>query len=502
MDELPIATGFYEDAVKPIAAQECINWLPQIPQTNGLSQAQLVQTPGLSLVSTVSNFAARGSIVMDSIAYTVNGNQLHRVNSDFTTADLGTISGSGAVSMATNGTQICIVVPGGTSYVYSVAGGLVTITDTDFTTTLGPSQRVVFIDGYFVHYNNASAASNQAVFFVSNLNDATAYDPLDFGTAEVDPDNITGLHVNRNQLYVGGFKTIEPFSNIGGAGFPFQRIPGAVIQKGIRAKFSSIDFDNSFIFVGGGKNERPAVWRLSGQGAQKISTSAIDNVLQQLTESELSEVFTTTYAENGAYVVYIHLNSRTFGYDAGTQLWHERKSKNASLQLVNWRVNSIIEVYGKILVTDNQSGRIGEMSKDIYEEYGESIQRIVATQPFANQGNDLSFSMMEVTCETGTAPPVQVGLSRYDVEGYQEAGFDEPPFLIATFPPRIQRQFSDDGGYTWSNATSRSLGRQGEYNIRQVWQREGNSKRFRVYRFIIDEPIKTSIIKLEADLAA
>lgn len=481
MAELPIATGFYVDATRPISSQECVNWLVQIPQTNGLSQAQLVMTPGVNLLATASNFGARGSIVMDSIAYTVNGNELHRLNSDLTVSDLGTISGSGRVSMATNGTQICILVPGGTAYVYSVSGGLVVISDTDFTTTLGPSQQVVYVDGFFVHYNNVSAASPQAVFFISNSNDATTYDALDFGTAEADPDNITGLHVNGNRLHVAGVKTIEPMANIGGSGFPFQRINGGLIQKGVRAKFSLKDFDNSFCFVGGGVNERPAVWRLAGQGAQKISTAAIDNILQDLTNTELGEVFATTYAENGAYIYYIHLNSRTFGYDASTQLWHERKSKNSDLQLINWRVNEIIEAYGKIIVTDNRSGRIGEMSKDIYTEYGESIQRVVSTQPFTNQGNDLSFSEMEITCETGTAGP--------------EA--DD-----TVFPPMVLRQFSDDGGMTWSNGTTRSLGRQGDYKIRQVWRREGNAKRMRVYRFIIDEPIKTSIIKLEADLAA
>lgn len=500
--ELPIATGFYEDAVKLISAQECINWLPQTPQTSALSQAQLVNTQGISLLSTVSNFAGRGAIVMDSLAYTVNGTQLHRVDDDGTVTNLGTISGSGRVSMATNGTQICIVVPGGTSYVYSVSGGLVTIVDSDFTTTLGPSQQVVFVDGYFVHYNNASAASNQAVFFVSNLNDATAYDPLDFGTAEADPDNITGLHVNANRLHVGGFKTIEPMSNIGGSGFPFQRINGGLIQKGVRAKFTLQDFDNSFCFVGGGKNEQPAVWRLSGQAAQKISTAAIDNILQDLTVLELSEVFSTTYAENGAYIYYIHLNNRTFGYDASTQLWHERKSKDASLQLVNWRVNEIIQVYGKVLVTDAQSGRIGILDKDIYTEYGESVQRIVTTQPFSNQGNDLSFSDMELTCLTGTAQGVQLGLTGYLPGDYISDDYFYEDYLDEQLPPTVQRQFSDDGGYTWSNITSRSLGRIGQREIRQIWRREGNSKRFRIYRFIIDEPVKTAIIKLEIELAA
>jgi len=477
MPELPIATGFYEDASKPIASQECTNLLPQVPQTNALSQAQLVQTPGINEFADTGNFAARGEHEMGSLAYSVNGNTLYRINSDGTDTSLGTITGSGKVSIADNGLQMCIVVPGSTAYIYSVAGGLVTITDTDFTTTLGPSQQVVYKDGFFTHFNNSSAASSQPIFFISNLNDGTAYDALDFGTAEVDPDAITALHVNRNQLYVGGRITIEPFQNIGGAGFPYQRIPGAVVQKGIRAKFTAKDFDNSYVFVGGGVNEKPAVWRFTGGGASKISTAAIDNILQGLNEGELAAIFSSVYSENGAFIYYLHLNDRTFGYDAGTQKWHERKSKNSFGQLVNWRVNGILEAYGKILVTDNQSGKIGEMDKDIYTEYGDSIQRIVSTTPFNSDGNHLGFPEMEITCESGTA----------NITG---AGSD----------PYISRSFSDDGGYTFGNTTKRSLGLQGEYNKRQIWRREGQASRFRIYRFVVDEPIKMSIIKLEGDI--
>lgn len=501
MPELPIATGFYEDASKPIAAQECTNWLPQIPQTNGYSQAQLIQTPGIDEFADTGNFAARGEHEMKSLAYAVNGNQLHRVDANGTTTALGAISGSGAVSIADNGLQMCIVVPGGDAYIYSVSGGLVVISDSDFTTTLGPSQQVVYKDGYFTHFNNASAASSQAIFFISNLNDGTNYDALDFGTAEVSPDAITAIHVNRNQLYVGGSETIEPFQNIGGVGFPYQRILGGVVQKGIRAKFSAKDFDNSFMFVGGGENELPAVWRLAGAGATKVSTAAIDNILQGLTESELNDVFATVYSENGSFVYYIHLNSRTFGYDAATQLWHERKSKDSFGRLVNWRVNGIMTAYGTTLVTDNQSGKIGRMKNTIYTEYGTSINRAVSTQPFSNQGETLSFSEMEVVCETGTAGPVVEGISRFDVEGFTEEGFDYEPFQIVTEPPKIQREFSDNGGYTFSNQTARSLGRQGDYKIRQVWKREGATNRERVYRFVIDEPIKTSIIKLQANIS-
>lgn len=480
--ELPIATGWYEDAVKPIAAQECTNWQPQVPQTNGYNQAQLVRTPGIESFATAGTKAARGEHEMAGIAYSVNGNNLYRVNSDGTTTELGAITGSGKVSIADNGVQMCIVVPGGNAYIYTVAGGLVQITNTNFTTTLGPSQQVIFKDSYFIHFNNNSAASTRPIFFKSAANDGTTYSATDFSDAETDPDEITGIHNNRNQLYIGGRQTIEPFQNIGGADFPYQRVSGGVIQKGVKAKFSIKDFDNSFVFVGAGENESVAVWRANGAGDPvRISTDAIDNVLKGYTDAEQSEIYATTYSENGEYFYTLHLPNRTFSYLAaasvyfGRNIWIERKSKDSNGLLTNWRVSGIVQTYGVTLVTDDQSGRIGKMSRSIFTEYGTSVNRAVTTQPLNSNEKPISFDDIELVCLTGSA-------------NSSGAGSD----------PYVTRTFSDDGGYTFSNGASRSLGKQGNRKIRQVWKREGQAPTNRIYRFVIDEPIDAAIIKLEA----
>lgn len=478
MPEFPIATGFYEDSVRPIASQQCINWVPQIPQTNAISQAQLKPTPGLVVFSMAGNKICRGQIVMNGIAYTVNGNTFYRINADKTTTSLGVIAGAGRVSMARSSNEICIVVPGAEAYIYSVSGGLVQITDSDFITTLGPSQQVVFKDGYFVHYNNAAPASNQPIFFVSNLNQGLVYDALGFGTAEVDPDKITGLHVNRNILYVGGTITLEPFQNVGGTGFPFLRIQGAVIQKGFGAQFSVVDFDNSFVFVGAGLNEQGAVWKFQGNSATKISTAAIDNIIQKMTDDELSQVFTNVSAEDGGYFAIFHFKDRTFGYDAaatalsGKPMWHERRSKDSNGIPINWRVNSIIDAYGTNIVGDNQGGTIGQLDRDIATEYDVSIRRVVATTPFSNDGNRIKVAEIELYCQSGAAPATGPGSDPY-----------------------ISRQFSDDGGYTFGNLISKSLGAQGDYKRRQIWRKQGQVLNTRVYRYIVDEPIQVAILK-------
>ena len=462
--DIPFVTGYYIDEVKEASAVECTNLVPELP---GTDKQKYRRTAGVSLFTTAGTKLSRGAWVMDDIAYEVAGSNLYRINSDGTNTDLGSITGSGRVSMADNGTQLCIVVPGDTGYIYTVSGGLVTISDTDY--TANPSYQVAFIDGYFVHVTPDK-------LFSSDLNDGTSYNALYFADAESKPDKITSVHVSRNQLYIGGVETTEPFSNVGGADFPFRRIPGAVMPIGVKAKFSLVEFARTFAFVGNGRDELPAVYLVTSATPQRISTNAIDAKIQELTDSEREDIFCTSYAEGGGFFLNVHLKNNTFTYDSSTGLWHERTSKDVNGLQTNWRVNNIMTAYGKTLVTDNQSGRVGEMSTDFYKEYDDSVKRVFSTIPFKSLDSRLSISYMQLYCKAGTG-------NSDDAE------------------PTVMREFSDDGGYTWSNQTSRSLGKEGERNKRQVWRREGQTKQHRVYKFTHDSPTDFAVMNLSAEFA-
>jgi hypothetical protein len=497
MVELPIATGFYEDANRPIASQECINFIPQMPQAAALSQAQLIGADGIASFAVAGSSSSRGVHTMAGIAYSVNGDRLYRINSDGTTTDLGAITGTGRVSMADNGLEICIVVPRVAGYIYSVASGLQIITDTNFTNTLGPSEQVVYKSGYFVHYNNVNNAESNPIVFHSNLRAGLVYNALDYGVPSIDPDLITGMHVNRNQLYIGGEVTFELFQDIGGAGFAFQTIPGAVMPIGVRAKFSLIDFSGGFVGVCGGENDQPAIWKFSGSSQQKISTAAIDNILQQSTDAEVENIYTTTYSAFGGFFVNFHFKNRCMTYDSATGLWHERKSKDLEGRPIAWRVNGIIDAYGVNLVTDSQDGRIGKLGRDVYEEYGIAVNRSVSTIPFQNQGERIRVSKIRLTCNSG------VGLeekkkSTFPLKFPYTFGDDD---LIPGVDPNVVMSFSDDGGYTFSNGISRELGKEGEYRRQQVWRKGGQIANVRVYRFSFGDPVKCVVSKLEAAFA-
>jgi len=345
---IPIDGGFYLSDSLPISAQECVNWYVNIPQTQGaLSTGTLFGGAGISQIQTTGNNAEqinRGMHVKAGLPYFLNGETLIRVDrtvdvdgvETFTNESLGTIPGSGRVSMADNGTQLMVLVPGGDGFIIDESSGtpFVTITDPSFTAN-GVPQIVVFIDSFFV------VSTDSKKFIRSDANDGTNWNALNVFSAESDPDDIVTLQVYKNRLFVGGGETIEEFQNNGGQ---FQRA-GFFIDKGVFAKFSTISTNNSFMWIGGGTNESPAIWTLSGNQAQKVSTTAIDAALQDFTKEEIDSAFAYSYAQNGAYFVGFSLPTRTFEFNTITNRWNERKSQiintKGLTEVIRWRVNSL-----------------------------------------------------------------------------------------------------------------------------------------------------------------
>jgi hypothetical protein len=84
------------------------------------------------------------------------------------------------------------------------------VTDTD----LGPVVDMLWIDGYTMTTDGTS-------IIVTELNDPTSVLPLKYGSAEEDPDMVTGLIKSRDEAYALGQYTIQVFQNVGGNGFPF-----------------------------------------------------------------------------------------------------------------------------------------------------------------------------------------------------------------------------------------------------------------------------------------
>lgn len=472
---LPITNGFYVSNSLPISAQECTNWYVVVESAPALAQETLRGTPGIEQVETSGTIlqANRGCHTMAGVPYFVNGTKLYQLDQTqvipteiYDLVELGTVAGTARCSMADNGTQLMVLVPGGNGYIYNhVTDTFSQITDVDFTANGNP-QFVVFVDGYFV------VTTDTKKFIVSALNDGLSWNALDFGTAESDPDVIVAPIVFKNQLFISGSQTFEAFQNIGGAEFPFQRT-GLFLEKGVFSPYSLVNTQDTFMWVGGGQNESPAIWAFAGNSTQKISTVAIDFILKSLTNDQLAAIYSWTYSQNGAYFVAFALPTSTLVYDHASKRWHERKSYIEGEQ-VGYRVSGITQAYNQIFCGDTIDGRIGKLNPDLFTEYSANIIRTVATQPFQANMVSISVPMLELTVESGVGN-------------------------AAVTDPVIAMDRSKDGK-TWSDQRLKPLGKQGEYDRRAIWYRNGRAGRFEVFRFTLSDAVKPVIIQLVGDL--
>lgn len=478
---LPFTNGFYKSGSWPLSKQECTNWFPVAPEQPALSDGALFGTPGLTerVAGLGLREVNRGSWVMNKIGYFVNGTKLYRLNhavagdsETFSVTDLGTIEGTGRVSMATNGTQLCILVPGGKGYIYTADPDTLTeITDGDFRAS-GDPQYVEYADGYFLFTLDTKK------WIVSELNDGLSYNALDFGSAEADPDDVVAPVVFNNQVFITGSISTEGFQNIGGTAFPFQRT-GLFIPKGVLAPFSLVKTGDSFMFIGGGKDEGPAVWAVQGNAPAKVSTDAIDTLLASYTAEELADSFAWYLKDENSSFVAFNLPTTTVLFDQKTGKWHERKSQvpndRGISETVRCRVNSLIVISQRIYVGDSQDGRIGEMKLDTFKEYGYPILRRFVTQPFQANMKSFSVASLELTVEAGV-------------------GNDDCP------DPRIGMQMSTDGGRTWSNMRYRRLGKRGQFKHRCIWRRINRVPTTTMFAFELSDPVKATALQLTVNI--
>ena len=497
---LAIAQGFYVSDSLPISAQRCVNFYPSVPQTSTTTDSNLFSVAGIeTLVSGSILDGCRGSHVLSDTPYFVIGNNLTRLNRSssggvdtFSLEIVGSIVGNKRVYMADNGTQLCIVaIPDsstvGKSYIFTESPDTLTeITSPNFD---GAASSVAYSDGYFVFHK-----SDGKKFFNSNLNDGLTYDALDFNVAEADPDQIRGIGVLNSQLYVFGSQTVQIFRNTGRVPAPFSPLVGATIDLGVFAPQSIVKFGGGLCFVGGGVNESPAVWLISGGQRQKLSTIAIENELSDLSDSALNDnVYSWVYSESGAYWMGVSTPKTCYVYDLTNQRWHERQSVDGSIQS-RYRASSIITAYGRVLVGDTQTGSVGALKEGVYTDFGVLVTRFVTSRPFDNTGSSVNVASIEAVVESG------VGLSNDITVNTGSTPSGDVISGTGGKDPQIVLSWSDDGGRSFDGFIPRSMGKIGEYRERPAWSRLGVFDRQRVLKFSVSSPNKSTIIKVEADI--
>lgn len=478
---IDIAGGFYASDSLPFSNQRCVNLYPHVPQGNAITQSALFNTEGLQMVARTGStkpHANRGSIEFQGKPYFVNGTRLYRLDRSvsvtgsvtYSSVNLGFVGGNGRVSMAENGTQILIINGEGLGFIYSPAAtpDLQEISDAGFTAN-GTPEKVVYVDRYFV----VSTSDKKAI--ISAVGDGTNWNSLDVITAEADPDDVVSPYIHKNQLYLLGTQTVEQYQNIGGAGVPFQRINGWIVGVGCTAPDSVVKMAESVYWVGKAVSEQSAIWMFSGGEPVKVSSIAIDNKLNNLTEAELQQTYAFAYGVAGNRFIHFTTPRNTFVYNEVTQRWHERESTieidETGQRVDPCRITSVVEAYNELFVGDTQDGRIGIVDEDSVTEYDSDLISYFTTQPLSNNSNAFSMPVIELNCETGVG-----------TETVRD--------------PKVRMEISRDG-VVFENPRVRELGNSGDRSIRPRWCKNGRVSRRMVLRFTISDAVRRRLYSID-----
>lgn len=450
--------------------QSCVNWFPEINHLGTEKErevAALVPTPGLTLLLTLPTAPVRGLYrASTGTLYAVGGEYLYSVSSSWVATQLGLLGTStGPVSMSDNGSDL-VLVDGTNGYKYNFSGTTYAqITDSGFL----PADQVTFLDGYFI----LNATGTQQFFF-SAVN-AVTFDPLDVESAEGSPDNLVGLIANSQNLFTFGSQSTEVFYDSGDALNPFARIQGAVINVGCSAPFSIARLLNDIYFIGGDDTGQGIVYRMTGYNPQRISTPAIEALIRDLDQTTLAEARGWVYQQGGhaIYCLNVPGSDKTQCYDASTGMWHEM-AFNGTWGYERHRGDCSAVAYTANVVGDYSTGAIYKLDPTVYTDNGTAILRERTVPHFSNGLRRQFHRSIQIDCEVG------VGL-----DGTAQ-GSD--PLLMLTY--------SDDGGHTFGNERTATLGKIGQTKARAIIRRLG-SARDRVYRVRISDPVKPVLLGAE-----
>lgn len=370
----------------------------------------------------------------------------------------GTGTGPNGFAVVVNvGGDVTVVNPGTMSGGSSGATVVTEITDTAYQ----DASSVDFMDGYIIWSKKDSRQ-----FFISALYDATAIDATDFASAESTAADIVRVLVDHRELWVFKKKGIEIWANTGAIHFPFERISGAVLERGCAAGLSPAKSDNSVFWLG----DDLVVYQARGYQPERISTHGIEEIIRAGSVSDgVADAFGMTYTQNGHqfYVLTFPGMDRTFVYDSTDPSWHERQS-GTSLVPAKWDVNCIASAFDSKLFAGTMAGKISELDLDTYTDESDTIRRVVVTPPLFNDGKRAIMPFIEVECELG------VGLN---------TGQGSAPVCML--------RWSDDGGATWSNERTASLGATGVRNRRAMFRRLGIFRQ-RMFELSISDPVRVA----------
>ena len=424
---------------------EIINLIPE----GNEKYRSVRRTEGLTLFATLALGPVRSNILVNnSFAYVVSGSTLYRVTTAGVVTTIGAVNGTGRAKIAANAvpgdSQILILNGSGSGFIYDDAGGLVSITDTDFYSS---SSVTVLNERFWLVRDN----TNQ--FFGSAVSDGTSYPALAIASAEEHPDNMVACIAKKSAFWAIGAETTEYWQSYTDTDLPLRQVKGATHEWGIIARDSLAEENDFFAFLADDRTVRMV------KGTQMVKISDLEF------ELKVKGNGTTTYPGfdtvtdaigffvdgpiHSTYYITFPTEKYTWGFDVNTGMSHRRESEGLGL----WRVNSAVKFGDKVICGDSLDGKLWTLDPANRTE-NSAILRTTLITPTVSYEKNVTIPLIELDMEVAqTTDP--------------------------TATPKMMVYYTKDGGNTYVNKGHVLLGDFGEHRKRIALRSFGRLVRYK-----------------------
>lgn len=411
-------------------SQRSINRYPEFNET-GLGKdsefAQLVPTPGLTTLLTVDTpgQSRNGYTTSNNALYWTFGNTLYKITGysgtsvGWTSTFVGNIPGTGDVQYSDNGLQLFCVCSTGATYIADLVSNAFWLAGSQSGDGDGwlPASSVTYMDGYVVF-----TKMNSNEFFWTDLY-STQVEALNFASAETNPDHVVKVLSNNEDLWVFGGTTTELWYDLGSGNTVFERRQGILVETGAASPMTIEKLNNTVFWLAVDDRGGPIVYMANGYSPVRVSTFAIENILQSCTSDQIAQATADSNQWNGHYFYTLNIPGLTSTYvfdmtsynQSGKASWFEKQSGYG--QAANRSIAEGHAYYmGKHITGDYLStGQLYFFDQNSYTENGLAIARIRTTPHVSNSMKRVKYISLQIDYQAGTISdqyqPPQVGVT-------------------------------------------------------------------------------------------
>ena len=330
--------------------------------------------------------------------YRVSGNSLIFVNNDQTVTTIGSIPGTGQVSLTYSLNNLAIVADN-KLYYYNPSDGLRQITDSD----IGNPIDIVWADFRFV-------LTDGEFLYQSDLANEEQYEPLDFSGSDFQPDGIKGVGLNEdNELIAFNELTTEYFVNSGADNFSYTRIPLKAVKAGIVGTHAKREYKDQWFCLARRVNTQPKFVIMQSGTAQSITSREVEKRLNEFTDSQLESTTIDVFVKDSVLWMVAHLPTLTLAFNGsvaekyGVEMaWSILKTDiygNADYRAKNSVFDPRLKQW---VVGDKRNSNLGFLDDSTCLHYGDIVEGLFYTPVLPLE--TLSINKLELETIPGIAP--------------------------------------------------------------------------------------------------